>query len=230
MIHKIPAKDRHYQDMGFLKTFWLFSFSNYHDPQNMNFGSLRVFNDDIVMPGAGFPEHPHETMEIVTIVLEGILTHKDDMGNEEIITAGEIQRMSAGEGVVHSEFNHHDEPVHLYQLWFYPNQQTEADYEQMRIAPGQTGLTLIASDVPDENVLSIKADAKIFSLTLVDDQVCEFDISSQKGLFVYVHTGTLIILGETYQAGDQARITGPESLTFAAENGSATALVIEVKI
>ncbi|MCK7503163.1 MAG: pirin family protein [Desulfobacterales bacterium] len=105
MIRIVSKSKRHYSDFGWLKTYWLFSFSNYFDPDNIQFGALRVFNDDVVQPGTGFPTHPHEEMEIVTIVLEGEMTHADSMGNRTVIRAGDVQRMSAGTGLTHSEFN-----------------------------------------------------------------------------------------------------------------------------
>ena len=105
MIEIIKATDRHFNDFQWLQTYWLFSFSSYFDPHNIQFGALRVFNDDVVQPGMGFPTHPHEEMEIITIVLAGEMTHKDSMGNKSVIKAGDVQRMSAGTGLTHSEFN-----------------------------------------------------------------------------------------------------------------------------
>ena len=121
MIEIIKADRRHFSDFGWLKTYWLFSFSGYFDPQNIQFGALRVFNDDVVDPGTGFPTHPHEEMEIVTIVLEGEMTHADSMGNKAKIEAGDVQRMSAGAGLAHSEFNLAEKPVHFYQIWMFPD-------------------------------------------------------------------------------------------------------------
>ncbi|OQW95695.1 MAG: hypothetical protein BWK77_07025 [Verrucomicrobia bacterium A1] len=117
MTQVIRAAQRHFSDFGWLKTFWLFSFSDYYDPENVQFGTLRVFNDDVVAPGTGFPAHPHQEMEIITVVLEGEMTHEDSMGNQAVIRAGDVQRMSAGTGLTHSEFNLADKPVHFYQVW-----------------------------------------------------------------------------------------------------------------
>jgi len=122
MITRIEASKRHLAKYEWLKTYYLFSFSNYFDPANLQFGVLRVFNDDTINAYSGFDEHGHENMEIVTLVLEGALTHRDSMGNKEVIKAGEVQRMSAGTGVIHAEKNLGDEPVHLFQLWFMPEQ------------------------------------------------------------------------------------------------------------
>src|SRR5512137_605268 len=121
MFDVIRASHRHHSDFGWLKTYWLFSFSNYFDPRNIQFGALRVFNDDVVEPGTGFPTHPHEEMEIITTVLDGEMTHQDSMGNRTVIKAGDVQRMSAGTGLTHSEFNLAAAPVHFYQIWIFPD-------------------------------------------------------------------------------------------------------------
>ena len=122
MIEIVKAGARHLSDFGWLKTYWLFSFSDYYDPRNIQFGALRVFNDDVVQPGTGFPTHPHEEMEIVTIVLDGEMTHQDSMGNKTVIRTGDVQRMSAGTGLTHSEYNLADRPVHFYQIWIFPDE------------------------------------------------------------------------------------------------------------
>mgnify|MGYP001812022466 FL=1 len=118
----IPANQRHFTNMGWLQTYWLFSFSNYYDPANMGHGKLRVFNDDVVRPKTGFPTHPHEEMEIITIVLKGEISHKDSMGNGGVIRAGEVQRMSAGTGLTHSEYNEADLDLHFFQIWILPDE------------------------------------------------------------------------------------------------------------
>src|SRR5712692_6803697 len=121
MIQVIPSGKRHHEDMGWLSTYWLFSFDTYYDPENMNWGPLRVFNDDVIQPGQGFGMHPHRDMEILTYVLDGSLEHRDNQGNRGVINAGEMQVMSAGTGIVHSEFNHSKtDPVHLFQFWILP--------------------------------------------------------------------------------------------------------------
>src|SRR5208283_6174770 len=117
MIKIIKSADRHFEDHGWLQTYWHFSFSEYYDPENMNFSVLRVFNDDVIQPGGGFPMHPHRDMEIVTYVVSGQLEHQDQLGNRGIVHPGEVQVMSAGKGIVHSEYNASDKnPVHLMQL------------------------------------------------------------------------------------------------------------------
>lgn len=228
MIKKISAQDRHFNDFGSLKTYWLFSFSNYVDRENMEFGALRVFNDDIIMPGKGFPEHPHDTMEIVTIVLEGTLTHTDSMGNQATISKGEVQRMSAGKGVLHSEFNRGDEPVHLYQLWLYPNDETVADYEQKTIETESSTQTILAS--PDgSRGLKIFADALISEINLGIEDTFVLRLAKGWGCLIYVMEGNMSIQGKIYTAGDQARITDESDLDLTTES-AVKALVVETRM
>lgn len=227
MIQKIPAHQRHQADHGWLKTHWLFSFGNYYDPENLGFGALRVFNDDIIMPRGGFPDHPHDTMEIVTIILSGTLTHTDNMGNEATLSAGEVQRMSAGKGVIHAEYNKHEEPVRLYQLWFHPHMRTESDYEEMKITQNTDGpLTVIASPQYKDG-LKLYADAHIWHYTKHDSS-WDMKIPDGWGHFVYVTEGSLTIHGEVFEAGDQARIAHEDAITYECTDGSG--VIIEVKM
>lgn len=228
MIKKILAADRHYNDFGSLKTYWLFSFSDYVDRENMEFGMLRVFNDDIIMPGKGFPEHPHDTMEIVTIVHEGTLTHEDSMGNKATISKGEVQRMSAGKGVLHSEFNRHETPVHLYQLWFYPNESTNADYEQKEIKPQLSKQTILASPDGSRGV-KIFADAIISTIELDTTDVFSLRLAVGWGCLLYIMEGSMTIKGEVYKKGDQARITDEKDLELITDS-SVKAFVVETRL
>ena len=123
MIKTIRADERHFSDYGWLKTYWLFSFDTYHDPANLNHGALRVFNDDVVKPGTGFPTHSHREMEIITTVLSGEVTHEDSLGNRAVIRPGDVQRMTAGTGIAHSEYNRGSGPVHFYQIWIFPDER-----------------------------------------------------------------------------------------------------------
>src|SRR5210317_1297551 len=162
MIEIIKADERHFSDFGWLKTYWLFSFSNYFDPHNIQFGALRVFNDDVVEPGTGFPTHPHEEMEIITIVLDGEMTHEDSMGNKAVIRAGDVQRMSAGTGLTHSEFNLAEQPVHFYQVWLLPDKKNlEPSYDQKSFTFNEWQNTLlpIASGQGVENTVSFHTNA-----------------------------------------------------------------------
>ena len=166
-IHR--ASERGHADHGWLDTWHTFSFASYRDPRHMGFRSLRVMNEDVVQPGEGFGTHPHHDMEIVTYVLEGALEHKDSMGNGEVLRAGEFQRMSAGTGITHSEFNPSDErPVHLYQIWLFPEHKgIEPSYEQKRFADEErhNRLRLVASPDAADGSLLIHQDARVFLST-----------------------------------------------------------------
>ena len=161
----IKANQRHFSDFGWLQTHWLFSFANYFDPRNIQFGALRVFNDDLVAPGTGFPTHPHEEMEIVTIVLDGEMTHADSMGNNAVIRTGDVQRMSAGTGLTHSEFNLASQPVHFYQIWIFPDEAgLRPTYDQKSFHPDawRNRLLPLASGQHLPGTVSFHTDATIY--------------------------------------------------------------------
>ncbi len=227
MIFKIPAKNRFFQDHGWLKSHWLFSFSNYHDAANMQFGPLRVFNDDTILPHSGFPDHPHDTMEIITIMLEGELTHSDSMGNRALIRHGEIQRMSAGTGIVHSEYNKSDSMIHLYQLWFYPNQKTKTGHEQKAMDWHAYGLVPLSSKRAAKYAVTLRSDASLFLLHLSEGQELPHRIQAGTGLFVYGIEGSFCIGNNLYVAGDQARIREEKQVMFRAPT-ECRAIVISV--
>jgi redox-sensitive bicupin YhaK (pirin superfamily) len=208
MIQRIPADERHYQDFGWLKTYWLFSFDTYRDPSNMAWGTLRVFNDDLVEPGKGFGTHPHRDMEIVTIVHSGELTHEDSTGGKGTISAGEVQRMTAGSGVFHSEYNHGKAPVSLHQIWILPRERNlEPGYEQMSIGkiPPNSLKPLAAGDgVP--GALSMHADATIYQGNLQEGKRLEFKTDPARRVFLYVTQGNLKLDTVSFLKGDQARV------------------------
>ena len=166
MIRLRRAGERGHADYGWLKTSYTFSFNTYHDPAHMGFRALRVMNEDVVMPGKGFGMHGHRDMEIVTCVLSGALEHRDSLGNGDILRPGELQRMTAGTGIRHSEFNPSaDEPVHLYQIWLLPDRpDLPPSYEQKAFASPSPGgpLRLVASPDGRDGSLSIHQDARIF--------------------------------------------------------------------
>lgn len=220
MIKVIPAKDRHFNDLGWLKTYWLFSFDSYHDPQNMNFGSLRVFNDDVVEAGGGFPPHAHAEMEIITIVLSGAVTHSDSMGNKEVIRAGDVQRMTAGTGVRHSEFNFEDEPLHLYQIWIMPDKRgMTPSYEQktLRVADLKNQLrTVASSSATGTDIVSLNTDAAIHLSDLDEGSEQHFDNPKSRRLFLYVTSGALDVNGVRLNQNDQGRIEGETALMIKA--------------
>ena len=232
MIQKIAASSRFRSQFGWLDTYHFFSFANYYDPMNVNFGALRVFNDDTISPHHGFEDHGHDNMEIVTIMLEGVLMHTDSMGNKESIRAGEVQRMSAGTGVIHAEKNEDDEKVHLYQIWIVPDQQnTTPSYEQKDFSPqkGMEGLLPIVTKEGSDGSLTIGADAAIFLGQLASQKECSYDLRSGRGLFLYITTGSLTMNGIVFESGDQARIQNETRITMQGRESSSF-IVIDVTL
>ena len=223
MIEIIKADSRHFSDFGWLKTYWLFSFSNYYDPHNIQFGALRVFNDDIVEPGKGFPTHPHEEMEIITIVLDGEMTHEDSMGNKTVIKAGDVQRMSAGTGITHSEFNLAREPVHFYQVWILPDKSgLKPTYDQNRYeaAKWKNRLLPVASGQNIPETVSFHTDATIYRCSLDPEKEVTHEATAGRRIFIYLTEGLISINNETLNAKDQARIDLEEPLVLKAQQPS----------
>jgi redox-sensitive bicupin YhaK (pirin superfamily) len=219
----IPANKRHFSDRGWLQTYWLFSFSDYYDPANMGHGKLRVFNDDVVKPGTGFPTHPHEEMEIVTIVLKGEITHKDSMGNGGVIRAGEVQRMSAGTGLTHSEYNEADQDLHFYQVWILPNQKgLLPSYEQKKVnsADFKNVLFPLASGQDGAGAVRFHTDATIYRSQLDAGRRLDYLTSGKRKLFVYLTSGSLRANGEKLGEKDQARLDTVEKLELEADKDS----------
>ena len=201
-----------------------FSFGHYHDPKHMGFRSLRVINEDRVVPGAGFPEHGHENMEIVTIVLQGQITHRDSLGNEATIGAGDVQRMSAGTGVVHSEMNPSvDARAHALQIWIIPSEQgLPPSYEQKHFPAGERRNELVAIATPDGRAGSVRLhqDAAIEIARLDEGSVLTRALSPDRGYWVQVTSGVIGLNGTEMREGDGAAITGEALLTIEADTES----------
>ncbi len=217
MIDVVKAQERHFSNFGWLKTHWLFSFADYFDPHNIQFGALRVFNDDIVEPRTGFPTHPHSEMEIVTIVLDGEITHEDSMGNRTVIHAGEVQRMSAGTGITHSEFNLAREPVHFYQIWIYPDfKGMKPSYGQKRFLPDdyKNRFCPVASGQGREGAVAFHTDATIYRAEIDDGKVIDYRTEEDRRVFVYVSDGSLEINSVRLHKNDQARIDEEAVIRF----------------
>ncbi len=215
MTQKIPAHDRYLASHSWLSTYHLFSFADYFDPDNMNFGALRVFNDDTIDGRSGFGQHGHRDMEIVTIVLSGELTHTDSMGNSGVIKAGEVQYMSAGIGVMHSEVNNGDEQVHLYQIWIMPkskNLQPSYGQKDFTGIKEKNILVPVVSDKQIGQAIQIQADATIYLSELEASKKIAYELQSGRGLFVYVTEGAIIINAAEFAAGDQARIVDEKEI------------------
>ncbi|MDE2076836.1 MAG: pirin family protein [Burkholderiales bacterium] len=200
------SDDRGYFDYGWLQTHHSFSFSEYHDPAFMGFGPLRVINDDVIAPGRGFGMHGHRDMEIVTYVLDGALAHKDSLGNGATILPGDVQRMSAGKGILHSEFNHDlYKPTHLLQIWILPNQLgLKPGYEQKNFqeADKRGRLRLVASPDGREGSVTIHAEANL-SVGLFDgDERAELELNPFRKGYVQVARGEVTVNGHVLQQGD----------------------------
>jgi redox-sensitive bicupin YhaK (pirin superfamily) len=224
MISVIPSDQRHFGDMGWLQTYWHFSFGDYHDPKNMNWGALRVFNDDIVQPGGGFGMHPHRDMEIVTYVVEGELEHKDHLGNRGIVHPGEVQVMSAGKGIMHAEYNGSKEkPVHLMQLWILPRSRGgQPRWEQRRFSPEERAgrLLPVVSSGNVEGTLAIDQDATIYVSKLSPGEQVTHESGPDRHGYVFVISGAVTLNGRKLTVGDQARVQGEPQLKIVGEENA----------
>ena len=229
MIYVRKAEARGHANHGWLDTWHTFSFADYRDPNFMGFSVLRVINEDRVAPGAGFPTHPHRDMEIVTYILEGALEHKDSMGTGSVIQPGEIQRMSAGTGVLHSEFNaSKTDLVHLLQIWLVPSKKgIEPSYEQKKIATNGA-LSVIASPEGGADSVIIHQDARILAARLKKGVSTTHRLRSQRKAWVQVARGSLMINGTTLRTGDGAAIAEEEIISLVAPDEAAEALLFDL--
>lgn len=224
MITIRKANDRGHANHGWLDTYHTFSFSSYRDPAHVHFRALRVMNEDFVAPGQGFGTHPHEDMEIVTYVLEGALEHRDSMGNGEVLYPGEFQRMSAGTGITHSEFNPSaTEPVHLYQIWLFPERKgIEPSYEQKRFDESErhNQLRLVASPDAAQDSLLIHQDARIFLASLDEGREVTHPLSSGRHAWLQVLRGSVSLNGQRLDTSDGAAVSDESLLTIRANNSA----------
>ncbi|HSV20805.1 MAG TPA: pirin family protein [Casimicrobiaceae bacterium] len=218
MIEYRKASERGHAEHGWLDSWHSFSFADYYDPDHMGYGPLRVINEDRVQPGMGFGTHGHRDMEIVSYVLQGELSHKDNLGNGSVITPGDVQRMSAGRGVMHSEFNPSDSnPVHFLQIWIEPDARgLRPSYEQKRVEPAarRGRLALIASPDGRDGSVTIHQDAQIFAAELAGAERVEHDIAADRRGYVHVARGRVRLGDEVLAAGDAAKVRGPAHLVL----------------
>ncbi len=218
MLNIRKAGDRGHSNIGWLDSYHTFSFADFYDPDHMGFGHLRVINDDTVDPGAGFATHPHRDMEIISYVLEGALEHRDSMGNGSVIRPGDVQRMSAGTGVTHSEFNPSpDDPVHFLQIWILPEAIGLAPgYEQKNFteADRRGRLALVASRDGRENSVSLNQDVDIHAGLLDGEDHVRFDPRTGRKLWIHVARGSVKVNGQLLEAGDGATTRSLEPLGF----------------
>ena len=229
MIYVRRSEDRGAANHGWLDTKHTFSFADYRDPRFMGFGALRVINEDKVAPGQGFPSHPHRDMEIVTYVLEGALEHKDSMGTGSIIRPGDIQRMSAGSGIVHSERNaDKTKRVHLLQIWIEPSQKKIApSYEQKTIPADGTLIQIAGPQAGPDNVV-LHQDARIMLARLKKDSAATHRLRSLRRAWVQIVRGSVMINGKTLHQGDGAGITEDEMISLSAPDEAVEALIFDL--
>ncbi len=211
-----PAAERGHANHGWLDTYHTFSFANYYDPAHMGFRNLRVINEDRVAPGQGFGTHPHHDMEIISYVIAGALSHRDSMGNGSTISPGDVQRMSAGTGVTHSECNgSKSEPVHFLQIWLLPLQRgISPGYEQKSFSrqDKEGRLRLVASTDGREGSVAICADAAIYAGHFSDGQRARFDIASNRHVYIQAVRGQVRVSGQTLTGGDGLAISAESTV------------------
>ena len=224
MIQVRRANERGHADHGWLNTHHTFSFSGYYDPAHTQFRALRVMNEDIVQPGQGFPFHGHRDMEIITYVLEGSLEHQDSMGNGEVLRAGELQRMSAGTGIRHSEFNPSDsEPVHFYQIWLLPAEEGITPGYEQRMFPSEERrgkLQLVASPESSNGAMTINQDAKVYLSTLEAGAEIVHPLGEGRHAWVQVLRGAVELNGARLDTSDGAAVSEERLLSMRAGKDS----------
>jgi len=232
MITLRPADERGQADYGWLHTRYTFSFADYYDPKHVHFRSLRVINEDHVEPGHGFGTHPHRDMEIITYVLEGALAHKDSMGTGSTIRPGEVQRMSAGTGVLHSEFNHSpSEQVHLLQIWILPERKgIEPGYEQKEFARESklNRLRLVAAPGGEEGSVTIHQDARLYGSILEAGKSVRHDLGKGRYAWLQVVRGEVSLNGTALKAGDGAAIERETALEITGRAPSSEFLLFDL--
>ncbi len=226
------ANERGSANHGWLYTQHTFSFANYYDPKQVGFSDLLVINDDRVQPGKGFGTHPHRDMEIFSYVLDGALEHKDSMGNGSIIYPGDIQMMSAGTGVLHSEFNpSSDKQVHFLQIWIVPDRMgVQPRYQQVHFsAEDKRGkLRLIISPNGEEGALSVYQDIRVYAGLFDGDESATLSLPEDRYVYVHLARGTLTLNGERLEAGDGVRIRKERELSFS-DGQDAEVLIFDMR-
>jgi len=219
MIEIRKSEDRGHADLGWLESYHTFSFASYYDPQHTHFRALRVINEDWIEGGKGFGTHPHENMEIVTYIIEGELEHKDSMGNGSIIRPGELQRMTAGTGVTHSEYNPTNKRTHLLQIWLRPETTGLPPGYEQREFPGLSqanALTLLASRNGINGSLTVHQDVEIHGGRIEPGTPMEYTIASGRHVWIQLIKGELDASGIALNPGDGAAVSNERSITLAA--------------
>lgn len=229
MLRVRRSEERGHANRGWLDSRFSFSFADYYDPHHMGFRALRVINEDWVAPGTGFGTHPHRDMEILTLVLEGAIEHRDSLGTTSVIRPGEVQRMSAGTGITHSEYNASStEPLHLLQIWIEPERTgLTPGYEQKSFAEETQGsLRRVASREGRDGAVTIHQDAELYLARLKPGETATHSLAPGRHAWVQVARGSMSLNGETLEAGDGAAVSGEELLTFRAGDAGDAAEVL----
>lgn len=220
MLEVLRSKERGRTKIDWLDSYHSFSFGEYYDPKNMGFGPIRVINDDLIQAGGGFPTHPHRDMEIVTIVTQGAVAHRDSSGGEGIIRVGEVQKMSAGKGIFHSEFNASDKEIlKLYQIWIMPNQNgLKPAYEDIRynVDEKKNKLLLVASNNHGDGVIFLNQDAKIYLADLDTNEILSYKTEKSRGIYIHVTNGSVEVAETKLSSGDAMKLSDIESLEIKA--------------
>jgi redox-sensitive bicupin YhaK (pirin superfamily) len=231
MITIRKAQDRGHANHGWLKSDHSFSFAEYYDPAHMGWGNLRVINEDRIAPGTGFGKHGHKDMDIISYVLSGELAHQDNMGNVKGIPPGDIQRMSAGTGVVHSEFNHaKDQTTHFFQIWLLPNAKGIAPgYEQKTIPASEKRgrLRLVGSPKVTDGAITLNADAALYAGLFDGSETAELAIDPKRKAYVHLVRGALTVNGNPLLGGDALLLDGESQITLS-EGSDAEVLVFDL--
>ena len=221
MIELISSESRGSADHGWLKARHTFSFAEYQNPKRVHFGPLRVINEDRIAPGLGFGTHPHKDMEIVTYPISGAIEHKDSMGNGTVITAGEVQRMTAGSGIRHSEFNHSQtDELHLLQIWLFPEENDlEPGYEQEMFSREDklNQLRLVASRDGRDGSVTVHQKVDLYASVLQPDSEIEHTIADSHKVFVQIISGIVTVNGQSASAGDGVQISDEDKLVITSE-------------
>jgi quercetin 2,3-dioxygenase len=232
MIKIRRSKERGHANHGWLDTHYTFSFSDYYDPRFMGFRDLRVINEDFIEPDQGFPKHGHKDMEIITYMISGELSHRDSMGNGETIRPNEVQRMTAGTGVLHSEFSSPTDRTHLLQIWILPEKnRLEPSYEQKAFSEEEKKgrLRLVASRGGDDGSVHINQDVKVYASILDEGKSVTAELAEGRHAWVQVISGAVDLNGYTLEAGDGAAVSEETRLKLTAHTAGTELLLFDLK-
>jgi len=232
MINIRPSAERGHNDFGWLNTRYTFSFNNYFDHRFTGFSDLRVINEDLIAAGSGFPPHSHQDMEILTYVITGSLSHKDSLGNGTTIKSEEVQKMTAGTGVTHSEFSSDEERTHLLQVWITPNQNgLIPNYEQRLVSTEMklNRMCLIASGSDERETIKINQDTQIFATVLEEGKQVDYQMKSDRRAWTQIISGQILINGVSLKAGDGAGIISEELVRIESVNKNSEFLFFDLR-